>query len=148
MVFFFCFFLLFERPSHIQKSGCGGVVAIPCHAPGGAERRLLEKRKKTPPHSGTGEIKRKALPPSPEGGVDLQGFAQHLGSDVVHVVPAQVHLPQAGVAAQGVDQDGPPGAQPGVHQGQRLQGLEEASVRKKKQQQRNIKLALKIIITQ
>lgn len=63
--------------------------------------------------------------PSPEGGVDLQGFAQHLGSDVVHAVPAQVHLPQAGVATQGVDQDGPPGAQPRVHQGQRLQGLGE-----------------------
>lgn len=63
--------------------------------------------------------------PSPEGGVDLQGFAQHLGSYVVHVVPAQVHLPQTGVATQGVDQDGPPGAQPRVRQGQRLQGLGE-----------------------
>lgn len=48
--------------------------------------------------------------PSPERGVDLQGFAQHLGSDVVHVVPAQVHLSQAGVAAQGIDQHGAPGA--------------------------------------
>lgn len=42
------------------------------------------------------------LPPtfsSPESGVDLQGFAEHLGSDVLHAVPAQVNLSQAGVAA-------------------------------------------------
>lgn len=49
--------------------------------------------------------------PSPERGVDLQGFAQHLGSNVLHVVPAQVHFSKAGVAAQGVDQHGAPGAQ-------------------------------------
>lgn len=49
--------------------------------------------------------------PSPERGVDLQGFAQHLGSDVVHVVPAQVYFFQAGVAAQGVNQNRPPRAQ-------------------------------------
>lgn len=62
--------------------------------------------------------------PSPECGVDLKGFAQHLGSDVVHVVPAQVHFSQAGVAAQGVDQHGAPRAQARVGQRQRLQGLE------------------------
>ncbi len=48
---------------------------------------------------------------SPECGVDLQRFAQHLGSDVVHVVPAQVHFSQAGVAAQSVDQHGATRAQ-------------------------------------
>ena len=61
---------------------------------------------------------------SPERGVDLQGFAQHLGSDVVHVVPAQVYFFQAGVAAQGVNQHRPPRAQARVDKGQRLQGLE------------------------
>lgn len=64
------------------------------------------------------------FPPSPEGGVDLQGFAQHLGSDVVHIVSAQVHFSQAGVAAQGIDQHGAPRAQARLGQGQRLQGLE------------------------
>ena len=48
---------------------------------------------------------------SPERGVDLQGFAEHLGSNVIHVVPAQVHFSQAGVATQGVDQHRAPGAQ-------------------------------------
>lgn len=61
---------------------------------------------------------------SPEGGVDLQGFAEHLGSDVLHVVAAQVHLPQAGVAAQGVDQHGAAGAQPRLGEGQSLQRLQ------------------------
>lgn len=67
--------------------------------------------KRKTPHSCSLKQKEGSCP-SPEAGVDLQGFAQHLGSDVVHVVPAQVHLPQAGVATQGVDQDGSPGAQP------------------------------------
>ena len=66
----------------------------------------------------------KASARSPQRGVDLQGFAQHLGADVIHVVSAQVHLPQAGVAAQGVDQHGAPGAQAGLADGQRLQGLQ------------------------
>lgn len=61
--------------------------------------------------------------PSPERCVDLQGFAQHLGSDVVHAVAAQVHFSQAGVAAQGVDQHGASRAQARVCQGQRLEGL-------------------------
>lgn len=65
------------------------------------------------------------LPPySPERGVDLQRFAEHLGSDVVHAVPAQVDLSQAGVAAQGIDQHSAPRAQTRVRQGQRLQRLE------------------------
>lgn len=62
--------------------------------------------------------------PSPECGVDLQGFAQHLGPDVVHAVATQVHFSQAGVTAQGIDQYGPPGAQTGLGQWQCLQGLE------------------------
>lgn len=64
------------------------------------------------------------LPDLPEGGVDLQCFAQHLCSNVLHVVSAQVHLSQAGVAAQGVDQHGAPRAQAGLGEGQRLQDLE------------------------
>lgn len=64
------------------------------------------------------------LPDLPEGGVDLQRFAQHLRSNVLHVVSAQVHLSQAGVAAQGVDQHGAPRAQAGLGEGQRLQDLE------------------------
>lgn len=48
---------------------------------------------------------------SPERCVDLQGFAEHLGSDVVHIVSTQVHFPQAGVAAQSVDQYSAPRAQ-------------------------------------
>ena len=63
------------------------------------------------------------LAASPERGVDLQGFAQHLGSDVVHVVPAQVDFSQAGVAAQSVDEHGASRAQARVSQGQSLQGL-------------------------
>lgn len=64
----------------------------------------------------------------PEGGVDLQSLAQHLGADVLHAVPAQVHLPQAGVAAQRVDQHGAPRAQPRVGQRQRLQRLATMTV--------------------
>ena len=66
---------------------------------------------------------------SPERGVDLQSLAQHLGSDVLHAVPAQVHLPEAGVAAQRVDQHRAPGAQPRVRQRQRLQRLGSGQTR-------------------
>lgn len=69
------------------------------------------------------------LSPSPERGVDLQGFAQHLGSDVVHVVPAQVHFSQAGVAPQGVDQNGSPRAQARLGQRQGLQDLQRGETR-------------------
>lgn len=51
---------------------------------------------------------------SPEGGVDLQGFRQHLGPDVLHAITAQIHLSQAGVAAQGIDEDAGTQLQPGV----------------------------------
>ena len=37
--------------------------------------------------------------PSPECCVDLQGFAKHLGSNVIHVISTQVHFSKAGVAA-------------------------------------------------
>lgn len=61
----------------------------------------------------------------PERGVDLQGFAQHFGANIIHVVPAQVHFSQAGVASQSIDQHRAPRAQSRVNQGQSLQGLEE-----------------------
>lgn len=51
---------------------------------------------------------------SPEGGVYLQGLGQHLGSDVLHAIAAQIHLSQAGVAAEGVDEDAGAKLQPGV----------------------------------
>lgn len=54
------------------------------------------------------------LCPAPEGGVDLQGLGQHLGPDVLHAVAAQVHLGQAGVAAQGIDEDAGAKLQPRV----------------------------------
>lgn len=79
---------------------------------------------------------------SPEGGVDLQGFAQHLGSDVFHVVAAQVHLPQAGVAAQGVDQHGAAGAQAGLGEGQSLQGLESQAGKRVERDQGSMKRRL------
>lgn len=41
----------------------------------------------------------------PEGGVYLQGLRQHLGPDVLHAIATQIHLSQAGVAAQGIDED-------------------------------------------
>lgn len=52
----------------------------------------------------------------PQRCVDLQGFAQHLGSGVLQEVAAQVHLSQAGVGAQGVDEHRAPLAEPGVGQ--------------------------------
>lgn len=60
---------------------------------------------------------------SPEGRVYLQGLRQHLGPDVLHAVATQIHLGQAGVAAQGIDEDAGAKLQPGVRHGQRLQGL-------------------------
>lgn len=62
---------------------------------------------------------------TPECCVDLQGFAEHLGPGVLQEVPAQVHLPQAGVGAQSVDEHCAPLAKPRVSQGEGLQGLEE-----------------------
>lgn len=50
----------------------------------------------------------------PEGGVYLQGFRQHLGPNVLHAIAAQIHLRQAGVAAQGIDEDAGAKLQPGV----------------------------------
>lgn len=52
-------FLLFKCPSHIQKSGCGGVVAIPCHAPAGQSGDFLANVKL---HRVALWRKRKALP--------------------------------------------------------------------------------------
>lgn len=52
----------------------------------------------------------------PQRCVDLQGFAQHLSSGVLQEVAAQVHLPQAGVGAQSVDQYCAPLAELGVGQ--------------------------------
>lgn len=51
---------------------------------------------------------------SPEGRIYLQCLRQHLGPDVLHAVAAQIHLGQAGVAAQGVDEDTGAKLQPGV----------------------------------
>lgn len=64
------------------------------------------------------------LPCSPELGVDLQGFGQHLGPHVSHGVPADVQFGQRGVAAQSVEDDGEVCLQPGVSQGQRGQRLQ------------------------
>lgn len=97
----------------------GKVVSCTEYKPPYREHVTLQKKEKE---------KRNTLSlhifPSPERGVDLQGFAQHLGPDVVHVITAQVHFSQAGVATQGVDQHGAPRAQARLGQGQRLQGLE------------------------
>lgn len=73
--------------------------------PQNAQVKLSEKKKKKKKREGECSTH---LPDLPEGGVDLQCFAQHLCSNVLHVVSAQVHLSQAGVAAQGVDQHGAP----------------------------------------
>lgn len=58
--------------------------------------------------------RRVAMHALPEGRIYLQGLRQHLGSDVFHAVAAQVHLGQAGVAAQGIDEDAGAKLQPGV----------------------------------
>lgn len=50
----------------------------------------------------------------PEGGVYLQGLREHLGPDVLHAIATQIHLCQAGVAAQGIDEDAGAKLQPGV----------------------------------
>ena len=42
---------------------------------------------------------------TPQCCIDLEGLAEHLGSGVLQQVPAQVHLPEAGVGTQSVDQN-------------------------------------------
>lgn len=62
---------------------------------------------------------------TPQCCIDLEGLAEHLGSGVFQQVPAQVHLPEAGVGTQSVDQNRAPLAKSWVGQRERLQGLEE-----------------------
>lgn len=101
--------------SHVTLLQGKVVSGTKCKNPQNAQVKVPKKKKKK---------KKRHLPDLPEGGVDLQRLAQHLCSNVLHVVPAQVHLSQAGVAAQGVDQHGAPRAQAGLGEGQRLQDLE------------------------
>lgn len=61
---------------------------------------------------------------SPEFGVDLQGFGQHLGPHVSHGISADVQFGQRGVAAQSVEDDGEVGLQLGIGQRQRDQRLQ------------------------
>ena len=61
--------------------------------------------------------------PVPELGVDLQCFGQHLRPHVPHAIPTDVHFGQGGVATQGIDDDGDPGLEFWVGQGQGLQRL-------------------------
>lgn len=42
--------LLFKCSSHIQKSDCGGVVAIPCHAPAGQREDVYQTQNSTQWH--------------------------------------------------------------------------------------------------
>lgn len=62
---------------------------------------------------------------SPEFGVDLQGFGQHLGTHVSCGVSTDVQFGQRCVAAQSVEDDGEVSLQPGVSQGQRGERLHE-----------------------
>lgn len=55
-------------------------------------------------------------PCSPEFGVDLQGFGQHLGPHIPHGVPTDVQFGEGGVAAQSVEDDGEVGLKLGVGQ--------------------------------
>lgn len=61
---------------------------------------------------------------SPEFGVDLQGFGQHLGPHVSRGISADVQFGQRGVAAQSVEDDGEVGLQLGISQRQRSQRLQ------------------------
>lgn len=68
------------------------------------------------------------MPRSPEFGVDLQGFGQHLGPHVPHGITADVQFGQRGVAAQSVEDDGEVGLQLGIGQRQRGQRLQRGKV--------------------
>ena len=76
--------------------------------------------KHTPPHLPT-----RTHQHPPQSRVDLQGLAQHLGPRVFQTVPTEIDLPQPGIGAQGVHQHRAPLTEPGVSQGQGLQGLGE-----------------------